>query len=82
MKAYLHVFLNYKQNNWAKLFSITEFIYNNTKNASTDHISFKLNCSYHLCVSYNKDVDLLKSKTTDKVAAKLRKLMTIYKENL
>ncbi len=37
IKPYLPAFINYKQNNWAKLYSITEFVYNNIKNTSMDH---------------------------------------------
>ena len=33
MEAYLWVFLNWEQNNWARLLLIAEFAYNNDKNA-------------------------------------------------
>ncbi len=35
MEAYLRVFVNWKQDNWAKLLPMAEFAYNNAKNAST-----------------------------------------------
>ncbi len=35
IEAYLRVFVNWKQDDWAKLLSMAEFAYNNTKNAST-----------------------------------------------
>ena len=38
--VYSLVFVNYKQNDWAKLLSIAEFAYNNTKNASISYASF------------------------------------------
>ena len=44
MEAYLQAFVNFKQNDWARLLSMAEFIYNNAKNASTGHMLFKLNC--------------------------------------
>ena len=47
MEAYLQVFVNFKQNDWAKLLSMVKFAYNNAKNASTGHTPFKLNYGYH-----------------------------------
>ena len=47
MEAYLRVFMNWEQNNWARLLLITEFAYNNSKNASTGHTLFELDCNYH-----------------------------------
>ena len=35
MEAYLRAFVNYKQNNWARLLPMVEFAYNNAKHAST-----------------------------------------------
>ena len=62
---------------------MAKFAYNNAKNASTGHTPFKLNCGYHPRVSYEKDIDFLsKSKSTDKLSAKLRELMTVCQENL
>ena len=52
MKAYLQTFVNFEQNDWARLLSIVEFVYNNGKNASTGHMLFKLNCGYHPCVFF------------------------------
>ena len=60
---------------------MAKFTYNNTKNTSISYIFFKLNCSFHLKVLYNKDLNLCsKSKTPDKLVAKLRKLMTVSKK--
>ena len=36
---------------------MAEFAYNNTKNASTGHMFFELNCGYHPQMSYEEDVD-------------------------
>ncbi len=83
MKAYLQAFVNYEQNNWTQLLPIAEFAYNNAKNASSGHIPFKLNCDYHPCTFYKKDVDpCSQSKSAVKLATKLRELMIIYRENL
>ena len=47
MEAYLRFFVNFEQNDWARLLLIGEFAYNNAKNASTGHTPFKLNRGYH-----------------------------------
>ncbi len=61
---------------------MAEFAYNNAKNASTGHTSFKLNCDYHLRTFYKKDVDpCFQSKSADERATKLRKLMPVCREN-
>ena len=57
METYLQVFVNFKQENWARLLLITEFAYNNTKNASTGHTPFKLNYGYHVQILYKKEVN-------------------------
>lgn len=35
-----------------------KFTYNNTKNASIDHIIFELNCEYYSHIFYKKNLDL------------------------
>ena len=83
MEAYLWAFINFEQNNWARLLAIAEFAYNNAKNASTSSISFELNCGYHSYVSYKEDVDPhSKSKSADNLSNNLKKLMTVCRENL
>ena len=83
MKAYLQALINFKQNNWIRLLQMAKFTYNNTKNASTSYILFKLNCSYYLRISYEEEVSSCsKFKSIDKLSAKLRELMIIYWENL
>ena len=57
MEAYLRAFINFEQNDWARLLLMAEFAYNNAKNASTGHRPFELNCGYHLCVSFKEDTD-------------------------
>ena len=77
IKSYLRVFVNYKKNKWANLLSIAKFAYNNAKNLSTDYTPFGLNCGYHLRVSYKEDLDhCFKSKVIDKLAGKLKDLIT------
>lgn len=62
---------------------MAEFTYNNAKNASTGHKAFELNCGYQLRVFYKEVVNSYSNfKTADKLAAKFRDLMFVYKENL
>ena len=83
METYYQAFVNFKQNVWAKLLSMAEFVYNNAKNASSGHMPFELNCGYHPRMLYKDDVDpRSKSKSADKLLTKLRELMIVCRENL
>ena len=83
MEAYLKAFVNWEQDNWAKLLPMAEFAYNNTKNASTGHTLFELNCGYYSRVSFIEDVDFCsKSRSANKLAEELRELMEVYYQNL
>ena len=83
IEAYLRVFVNFEQNNWARLLLIAEFVYNNAKNTSTNHTHFELNCSYHPRMSYEEEVDpCSKYKLANKLSAELRELMIVCQENL
>ena len=57
IKAYLQAFVNFKQNDWARLLPMAEFASNNAKNASTGHTFFELNCGYYPCVSFKENTD-------------------------
>ena len=62
---------------------MAEFAYNNTKNASTGHTLFKLNCDYYSRVFFKDNVDFrLKSRFANKLAEKLKKLMEVCYQNL
>ena len=62
---------------------MAKFVYNNTKNASTGRILFKLNYGYHPQVSFKNNVDLhSKSCSANKLAKKLRELIDICQQNL
>ena len=62
---------------------MAKFAYNNAKNASTGHTLFKLNYSYYLCVFFEEDTNLCsKLKTAKELSSKLKKLITIYQENI
>ncbi len=62
---------------------ITEFTYNNAKNANTGHTPFELNCGYHPRVSFEEDVNTrLRSRSANKLAEELRELMEVCYQNL
>ena len=83
MEAYLRAFVNFEQNDWARLLPMAEFAYNNAKNASTGHTPFELNCGYHPRMSYEEEVDSRsKSKSADELSTELRELMIVCRENL
>ena len=83
MKAYLRAFVNFEQNDWARLLPMAKFAYNNFKNASTGHTLFELNCGYHLWMSYKEDIDPhSQSKSVDELLAELRELIIDCQENL
>ncbi len=78
MKMYSRTFVNWEQNDWVKLLPITEFAYNNAKNANTGHNLFELNCGYYLRVFIEKDVKLcLKSHSANELAKELRELIEV-----
>ena len=82
MKAYLRAFINYQQDEWARLLPMAEFTYNNAKNAITGHITFELNCRFHLNASYEEDVHpRSQSKAANELATELRDLMTMCRDN-
>ena len=82
MEAYLQAFVNFEQNNWAKLLPIAEFAYNNAKNASTSDTPFELNCGYHPRMLYEENVNSRsQSKLADKLLAELKELMIFCREH-
>ena len=78
IETYLQVFINFEQNNWARLLPMAKFAYNNANNASTRYTPFELNCGYHLCISYEEDLNpRLKSRTAEELSSELQELMTV-----
>ena len=57
METYLKAFVNFEQNDCARFLPMTEFAYNNAKNANTSHTLFKLNYSYLSQILYKEDID-------------------------
>ncbi len=83
IEAYLRAFVNFEQDDWARLLPMAKFAYNNTKNTSTSHTPFELNCGYHPRAFYKQDVDpRSQSKSANELATELRKLMAVCRENL
>ena len=52
LEQYLHAYMNYQQDNWARLLLIAEYAYNNAVNASTGLRPFKA------LMGYNPDFDI------------------------
>ncbi len=78
MEAYFRAFVNREQDDWAGLLPMAKFAHNNTKNTSTGHIPFELNCDYHLKVSFKEDVDLRsRSCSTNEILKELRELIEV-----
>ena len=83
MEAYLRVFVNFEQNNWARLLPMAKFACNNAKITSTSHTPFELNCGYHPWVSYEEDINpRSKSKSADKLLTKLQELINVCWKNI
>ena len=83
MEAYFWAFVNFEQNDWVWLLLMTEFDYNNAKNASTGYTPFELNCGYHPRVFYKKDLDPhSQSKTAKELSSELRNLIATCQQNL
>ncbi len=82
MKPYFRAFVNWEQDDWARLLPMAEFAYYNAKNASTGHTPFELNYDYHPRVSFKEDVDpCSRSRSTNELAEELRELMEVCCQN-
>ena len=57
MEAYLRTFVNFEQNDWAKLLPMAEFAYSNAKNSNTSYMLFKLNYGYQPRVFFKENTD-------------------------
>ncbi len=83
METYLRAFINWKQEDWARLLPIPEFAYNNAKNPSACHTPFELNCGYHPRVFFKEDIDSRsRSRSANELAKELRGLMEVCCQNL
>ena len=83
IEAYLGAFVNFKQNDWARLLLMAKFVYNNAKNINTGHKPFELNYGYYLCIWFEEDVDLQsRSMLAGELLSDLQKLINVYRKNL
>ena len=83
MEVYLWVFVNFEQNNWARLLSMAKFAYNNANNRNTGYTLFELYYGYNPWMLFEKDINhYFSSNLADKLLAELRRLMIICKNNL
>ena len=83
MEVYLKAFINWEQDNWARLLPMAEFTYNNAKNSNTNHILFEFNCNYYPRVFLEENVDSrLKFCFANKLAKNLRELIEICWQHL
>ena len=48
LEQYLHLYINYQQDNWVSLLLFAEFVYNNTLHSTTQVTPFFANKGYHL----------------------------------
>ena len=54
MKQFLRVFVNFEQNDWVELLLMIEFVYNNSKHASTDIFPFEVMFGYSFRMFFEK----------------------------
>ena len=60
---------------------MAEFAYNNSKNASTGHTPFELNCGYHPRMSYEEEVNpRSQSKSADELSEEFRELIVVCRD--
>ena len=82
IEAYLRAFVNWEQNDWARLLPMAEFVYNNSKNASIGHTLFELNCGYHPYFFFEDKCNThFRSFSAKGLAMELIKLMNVYCQN-
>ena len=56
IKVYLRAFVNYEQNDWAKLLPMAEFAYSNAKIISIGYTPLEFICGFHPRVSFEEDI--------------------------
>lgn len=82
-EAYLEVFINWEQDDWARLLPMAEIVYHNAKNASIGRTSFELNWDFHPKALFKENVDFRSgSCLVKKQADKLRELIEVSYQNL
>ena len=83
MEVQFQFFVNFEQNDWARLLPMAKFAYNNAQNASSGYTYFELNYGYNVKMSYKDNVNLCsKFKSADKLSIELKELMIVCRKNL
>ena len=83
MKQFFRTFVNFEQNNWIKLLSLTKFAYNNTKHASTQMSSFEIMQKYISRMSFENFANFkIKFKSVNEHVKELTELLNVLKTNL
>ena len=83
MEAYLRAYCRFEQDDWVRWLPMAEFVYNDSRKASTMMSPFEALLGYHPQMSYKDNRDLRsKSRTADKNAIALHDLMKELKVNL
>jgi len=55
LEQYLCIYCNYQQDNWSKLLSLAEFVYNNASSTTTSVSSFFANKGYYLNITVHPE---------------------------
>ena len=83
IKQYFRIFVNFEQNDWIKLLSMIEFVYNNNKYAFTQMSSFETMQKYTFRIFFENFANFkVKFIFVKKYVEKLIELMKILKINL
>ena len=75
MEAYLHCYVNYKQNNWVELLSLAQYAYNSAESEGTGITPFFANYGYTLTVY---ETPLIDSAHAQGAIMKVEELKTLY----
>src|SRR3984893_5683568 len=80
LKQYIHLYINYQQDNWVSLLPLAEFAYNNTPHSATQVTPFFANKGYH--PRFEIGIDDVSSYTARQHADDLTALHDYLKEQL
>lgn len=84
MAVFLGAFVNFEQENWARLLAMVELAYNNAKNASPETSLFKSNYEFNPRVFFEENLDVRsKTKAAEILCQELRfsRLQTQFAES-
>ena len=64
LECYLHCYINYQQDDWAKLVSSAEYAYNSSINSATEKTSFKIYYHFQPVICMWVKEEMMKSSKT------------------